>query len=289
VIPDSVNAALTRHLDRPLVVVHDAGSSQVPWETICLGNKFPVLEAGLSHRYEAEDLSIAKWLEERQRDAVLDVLLVVNPTKDLSGAEAEGDRIKAILEKLQPAVKMRELRGDQARKNEISQCLASGSFDVIHYAGHAYFDKADPSKSGIVCADHEVLSGAELASLSTLPSLAFFNACESGRIRRASKRVQLDPKVPTSDRVQRGASFAEAFLRGGIANYLGTYWPVGDSAALTFGETFYQHLLAGDALADAVMTGRKAVQKIGSPDWADYVFYGDPAFVLKKRSGNGGA
>jgi CHAT domain-containing protein/pimeloyl-ACP methyl ester carboxylesterase len=283
VVPDNVSTALKRHLDSPLVVVHYAPSSRVPWETLYIDGRFPVMEAGLSHRYEAEDLSIAKWLEERQRDAVLDVLLVVNPTRDLSGAAAEGDRIKAVLEKLTPAVKIRELRGNEARKNEIAQCLASGKFDVVHYAGHAFFDRVEPSRSGILCAGREVLSGADLATLGALPSLAFFNACEAGRVRRGSRNIELDTHLSTEHRVRRGASFAEAFLRGGIANYLGTYWPVGDAAALVFAETFYHRLLAGDALGDAVMAGRKSVHKLGSVDWADYILYGDPTFVLKKR------
>jgi CHAT domain-containing protein/pimeloyl-ACP methyl ester carboxylesterase len=282
ILPDSVMTAVTRHLDAPLAVVHDAGSSRIPWETLRLGDKFPALGAGLSHRYEAEDLSIAKWLEERQRDAVLDVLLVVNPTKDLPGAEAEGKRVRDVLEKLGRSATIRELSGNQARKNEIKQCLASGEFDVLHYAGHAFFDPADPSSSGILCSGREVLSGSDLANLGRLPSLAVFNACESGRVRRGSTTAQINTKTPTDHRVQRGASFAEAFLRGGIANYLGTYWPVGDDAALRFAENFYQRLINGENLGDAVMAGRKAVEKIGSSDWADYILYGDPAFVLKK-------
>ena len=286
VLPDSVSTAVARHLDAPLAVVHDAASSRIPWETLRLGDKFPALGAGLSHRYEAEDLSIAKWLEERQRDAMLDVLLVVNPTRDLPGAEAEGARVKRVLDKLGPAVRIRELKGDQARKNEIKQCLASGAFDVLHYAGHAFFDSADPSKSGILCSGREVLSGSDLASLGGLPSLVFFNACESGRVRRGSIGAEINTKLPTDHRVQRGTSFAEAFLRGGIANYLGTYWPVGDAAALLFAEHFYQRLLAGENLGDALMAGRKAVEMDGSSDWADYILYGDPAFVLKIRKSN---
>jgi hypothetical protein len=31
-------------------------------------------------------------------------------------------------------------------------------------------------------------------------------------------------------------------------------------------------------------TGRKEVEKARSADWADYVLYGDPGFVLKKRA-----
>ena len=286
VLPPNITTILQRHVGlNPWVVVHDAASSRIPWETLNIGKKSPALQVGLSHRYEAEDLSIAKYLEQRQHGPTLDILLVVNPTKDLAGAQAEGERIRNLFEK-QPSIKIRQLIGDQARKHEIVKCLASGEFDVIHYAGHAFFEPASPEQSGILCAGREVLSGAELVNLGSLPSLVFFNACEAGRLRKGTKTAELNPKKHTVDRVQRGVSFAEAFLRGGVANYLGTYWPVGDSAALKFAETFYQELLAGRAVGDALMQGRKGVGQIGSMDWADYIFYGDPAFVLKKRKGD---
>jgi CHAT domain-containing protein len=286
VLPKSTVQILERHLQRPMVVVHDGPSSRIPWETLHIKGKSPALGAGLTHRYEAEDLSIAKWLAERQDDATLDVLLVVNPTEDLDGAEEEGKRVRKLFEGLKPSVAIRELHGKEARKSEIAKCLKSDKFDVLHYAGHAFFDPQAPSKSGILCAGEEVLSGADLAVMGSLPSLVFFNACESGRARaragspdagrkRAAERVVA--------RIRESASFAEAFLRGGIANYVGTYWPVGDAAALTFAETFYQKLIAGDSLGSAVITGRQKVAKGSSRDWADYILYGDPAFVLKKR------
>jgi pimeloyl-ACP methyl ester carboxylesterase len=281
VLPESISAILARHLEHPLVVVHDALSSRIPWETLIIDGKFPALESGLAHRYEAEELAIAKWLEQRQQRSTLEILLVVNPTGDLNGAEAEGDRIKAIFDKLKPAIALRELRGEQARKHDVARCLGSGQFDVVHYAGHAFFDPAVPSKSGILCAGREVLSGVDLVNLGSLPSLVFFNACEAGRLRRGAKTAKINPTMTTADRVQRGASFAEAFLRGGVANYVGTYWPVGDAAALTFAETFYPQLLAGKPLGGALIAGRNKVRELGSADWADYILYGDPAFLLK--------
>jgi hypothetical protein len=126
-----------------------------------------------------------------------------------------------------------------------------------------------------------VLSGADLANIGGLPSFVFFNACESGRLRRGATRTQIDDKMHPIDRVQRGVSFAEAFLRGGVANYLGTYWPVNDNAALKFSETFYTEVLGGKSLGVAIMAGRKAVENIGSADWADYILYGNTDFVLK--------
>jgi pimeloyl-ACP methyl ester carboxylesterase len=279
IMPPSIHKILERELERPLVVVHDAATSRIPWETLKIGDKFPALEGGLSHRYEADDLAIAKWLENRQLDSSLDVLLIVDPTDDLDGAEEEGRRIFELLDKLKPRVKVVALNKAQARKDTILDHFRSGKFDVVHYAGHAEFDPERPNRSGIRCAGGELLSGADLVNLGSLPSLMFLNACESGRLRRGSRRPLNGP-----ERVQSSFSFAEAFLRGGIANYLGTYWPVNDGAALTFSQVFYQEILLGRSLSTAIMSGRKAVDKGKSADWADYILYGNPEFVLKLPS-----
>jgi CHAT domain-containing protein len=74
---------------------------------------------------------------------------------------------------------------------------------------------------------------------------------------------------------------AEAFMRGGVANFLGTYWPVDDFAAETFAGRLYAELLAGRTIGEAIQKGRAAIRP-RSRDWADYVFYGDSEFVLKR-------
>ena len=73
---------------------------------------------------------------------------------------------------------------------------------------------------------------------------------------------------------------AEAFLAGGVANFLGTHWPVGDDAAFAFSQSLYGSLLTGDRLGDAVLAARQQLQAIQSVDWADYVHYGSPEFRL---------
>ena len=70
-------------------------------------------------------------------------------------------------------------------------------------------------------------------------------------------------------------------MRGGVANFLATYWPVGDLAAKVFADRFYGHLMQGTSVREAIQHGRRGVQDSGSKDWADYVFYGDPEFVVK--------
>lgn len=259
---------------RPLVVVHDAPLSRVPWEALHLGGLAPALAGGLTHRYDGGTLSVAKWRDERARTPGLDMLLVVNPTEDLDGAEREGERIRRLFGGAS-GVRIRTLRGPEARRSELLGCFRSGQFDVVHYAGHAFFDPEHLSRSGILCHGGEVLSGADLAGLAQLPSLMFFNACEAARVRRPGR-----PQGPTEEAVRGTIGFAESFLSGGVANYLGTYWPVGDAAAEAFATAFYGDLLRGAALGRALISGRRAVREARSADWANYVLYGSPEFVL---------
>lgn len=285
VLPDRVATALRGIPNRHLVVVHDAIGSRIPWETLRMGEWCPGSDHGVSRRYVAENLSVAKWLEQRQFGSTLDVLLVVNPTQDLPGAEREGDRIQKLFQS-QPSIKIHEIRGAQATKNTLLARFRSGEFDVVHYAGHAFFDQEDPARSGILCHQKEVLSGADLAGIGNLPALMFFNACEAGRVRGASRTAPVGKKNNNvRKRLTESVGLAEAFLRGGVANYLGTYWPVGDESAAAFAETFYTELLKGRTVGAALRAGRgKVLHEIKSVDWADYLLYGSPDFQLKQPS-----
>ncbi len=277
ILTPEVDAVLSTMKDHHLVLVHDAPSSRIPWETLRVRDWFPAMEGGLSRRYAAENLSVAKWLEKRSYGEVLDLLLVVNPTQDLEGAEEEGNRIAEIFG-ANPGVQVHLLRGAEATKQALLAAFTSGKYDVIHYAGHAFFDALHPSRSGIVCSGGDPLRGSELAGLGNLPGLVFFNACEAARIRKRG-----DTKAPEMHkRIGVSVGLAEAFLRGGVANYVGTYWPVGDAPAKTFAEIFYTRLLAGKSIGESLLEGRKAVAELKSVDWADYIHYGSQNFVLKR-------
>jgi pimeloyl-ACP methyl ester carboxylesterase len=275
VLPDEVRTVLESMKSRNLVVVHDAPTSRIPWETLIIDGWSVASTGGLSRHYMAEHLPIATWLEERRMNPTVKLLLVVNPLGDLPNAEEEGTRILE-LEKTTARLEVTTLRQKDATKAAVLSALRSGKYDCVHYAGHAFFDPIGPGRSGLICAGREVLSGADMTGLGNLPFLIFFNACEAGRIRGKAQGA--------SDRVAESAGVAEALMRGGLANYLSTYWPVGDNAAATFASTFYQTVLEGGALGTAVLGGRQAVLKMGSPDWADYILYGNADFVLKRAA-----
>ncbi len=275
VLPQLVRKTLSGMKDRRLVVIHDARSARIPWETVCIESWYPAAEAGLSRKYEADDLSVAGWLEERRLADKLKILLIVNPTRDLPGAEEEGKRIKTLLGQ-DPDVRIDELWREAATWSAVRAGFRSGEYDAIHYAGHAFFDPYKRSRSGILCHGRKVLSGMDLVHLEKLPALVFFNACEAGRLRGATD--------PVARQLERNVGLAEAFLRAGVGNYVGTYWPVGDEAAEQFATVFYKALVCGESIGDALREGRKRVLDLKSVDWADYVHYGSPGFVLKRKA-----
>jgi hypothetical protein len=280
VLPPEVCTVLESLKDRHLVVVHDAVAARVPWETLTINGWSPSVTAGLSRRYLADHLPLATWLEERRANPTLRLLLVVNPLGDLADADKEGDRI-ADLAKTNAAIEITTLQHEKATKEALLAALRTGKYDCVHYAGHAFFDPQGPSRSGLICARREILSGGDLTGISNLPFLVFFNACEAGRVRGA----RTAKSKPASQGVVESFGVAEALMRGGIANYMSTYWPVGDQSASVFSETFYKGVLAGSTVGDSLLAGRKAVLDLKERDWADYILYGNFDFVLKQRSG----
>jgi CHAT domain-containing protein len=240
-----------------------------------IGATHPALAGGLSRRYTSDALSVARWREDRASADALRVLLIVDPTQDLPGAAAEGASLQEQLARRKVTCDV--LAGRDATRARIVAALGSGAFDVLHFAGHAFFDARRPDTSGLLCAGKEVLRAEHLASLGALPALVFCNACEAARVRRK-------PAARRSATVRSMTGIAEGLLASGVANFIGTHWPVGDDAAFVFSHSLYEALLQGARLGDAVLAGRQQLQVMPSVDWADYVHYGSPEFRLAAKA-----
>ena len=268
--------ALLETRGQSLSVVHDAASSRVPWEALNLRGWFPALDGGLSRRYATADLVPARFDAGRRQQRELAILLIANPTGDLPGAEAERQRIAHLLGR-NKHLRLTEVVGEAATLARVTAEFESGRHDVIHYAGHASFDAQHSGESGLMLADGE-LTGSHLSALSRLPPLVMFNACESARLRRAPGRKRRAP--PRAQSIAKNLGLAETLLRAGVAHYVGTHWPVDDASATAFAEVFYRELIRA-SIGTALVKARRAVHKRRSPDWADYVHYGDADFHLK--------
>ncbi len=166
-------------------------------------------------------------------------------------------------------------------------------YEVLHYAGHCFFDPKDPARSGWIFSDDVVISAYELERIDRVPPLVVSNACESGITpdRSGERNAALVP------------SFAEAFFALGVANYVATAWPVDDLAARLFATTFYASLLGLDVGPDgqlqpdeapakgrlqphpihlAMLRARLAVAGTlsGHGTWGAYQHYGNPYYRI---------
>jgi CHAT domain-containing protein len=175
------------------------------------------------------------------------------------------------------SVRITIVDGEAATLARVAAEFESGRHDVIHYAGHAFFDAERPGESGLVLADGE-LNGAALAALRRLPPLIVFNACESARLRRSTRAK--GSRGSRSLGVRTNLSLAETLLRAGLAHYVGTHWEVADQSAAAFAGVFYRELLK-TSIGHALVKARRAIRAKRSADWAGYVHYGEGEFRLK--------
>ncbi len=248
----------------PMIVLHDTGSSKVPFELL-LGapDARPALAGGITRRLEVGGLDLSRQFARPPKQGKLKVLLISNPTQDLQGAAKEAQAVKAILRQ-SDRVDLELLSGNEATVEQVSAALRQA--DILHYCGHAFFDGRGPDESGIVLAGDVPFTGRDLAKIDPLPRMAFVNACEAGRVRGAP---------PTE-----AAAFAELFLHSGMDAYLGTFWEVGDDAAALFATTVYTRLATGDTLEQATLAGRNTLFHAKEPDWANYMLFGGGGFKL---------
>ena len=118
------------------------------------------------------------------------------------------------------------------------------------------------------------------------PSMTAASMPTKASAAKAARAKDAKYKPGASSSLDKTVSFAEAFLRGGVANYIGTYWSVGDASAKTFAGTLYSRLIAGDTVGDALLAARREVfDKLKNLDWADYIHYGNQSFALKDTGG----
>jgi hypothetical protein len=252
-----------------IAITHDESCGGIPFETMgwdtASGRVTPATAGGIVRYLSVESLLDRPAYARPARHGHLDVLVVIDPREDLPGAEAEG---KALVKRLRASgFQPKVLKGPQATAANVLDALANPQLDVFHYCGHAYYLGTGAGQSGINCHDRPLTLGM-LASLTSMPRLAFVNACQAARVR--------------SEGGMDAHAFAEFFIRAGVNAYLGTFWVVSDEAAASFAHTVYSELANGNDLGKSVVLGRQKLKRDGNDDWANYLLYGDSTFKLEK-------
>ncbi len=276
----------------PVVLTLDRSTARIHWEMVALGpgdgtpgfraDNFLGTTCGLTRQLRTTfaPLPEAPLLTGRP----LRVLVVADPAEDapLPGAQEEGEAVVRVFERFKAElgydVQVVSLLGPRrATRVAVLEHLINHRFDILHYAGHCFFDEKDPSHCGWIFSGNRILSAHELSRIDRIPRLVFSNACESG--------------ITPRQREQRSAllapSFAEAFFARGVGDFVCTAWPVDDAAALAFARRVYEGLLgfrgSPETMHEAITGGRIEIAQLGLgglQTWGAYQHYGDPNLRL---------
>jgi hypothetical protein len=241
----------------------------------------------------------------RNHHATPRVLVVSDPSRDhpLLGAAEEGLAVAALFEAFNSIAEragwpqrfqVTRLIGPlEATPTRVLRELTLRPYEVLHYAGHCFFDPKHPEQSGWIFSDGVVISAYELGRIDRVPYLVVSNACESG----------ITPDRSFERSAAQLPSFAEAFFAQGVANYVGTAWPVDDIAARLFATTLYSSLIGLEPGPDrqiqaansqsigrlkprpmhlAMLRARLAVAHTvgGRGTWGAYQHYGNPYYCI---------
>jgi pimeloyl-ACP methyl ester carboxylesterase len=281
----------------PTVLALDARTARIHWEMVAFGTAAGGGAVDFNHeRFLGTFYGLTRQLRTTfaqlpeppiLTERPLRVLVVADPAEDapLPGAQEEGEAVAAIFDEFgqQPGRKVEVVRlfgpGQATRINVLDQ-LINQRFDMMHYAGHCFFNKDNPPLSGWIFTGQKVLSANELNRVDRVPRFIFSNACESG----------ITPDRADERNAFMAPSFAESFFARGVANFVCTAWPVDDTAALEFARRFYRGILGlrgegslAESLHEAMREARCEIARLGPggmQTWGAYQHYGDPSLRI---------
>ncbi|MGH7452314.1 MAG: CHAT domain-containing protein, partial [bacterium] len=240
----------------------------IPFELLHDGKQFVCLSRPFSRRIELK--ATPKKFETLKPQASR-ALVVGNPTGDLKHAEQEARAVVDLLETAKFQVD-RCIGRDPDNLNQVVTLLANNSYHLIHFAGHGFFNKREPSLSGLLFDRHNrmMISADELERILQGPAFIFFSACWAAAAHPKTTKVNFQGKF-----IQ---NLAVAALKGGACGCLGPMWEIGDHVGKDFTLAFYQFLLQGSNCGEAVLKARQKVRRRQLDCWASWVHFGDPFF-----------
>jgi hypothetical protein len=163
---------------------------------------------------------------------------------------------------------LRDLSPDLVTAEAVQGLLEGGQYDWLHVATHGRFHAASPDGDSVVWLQgRAALTPAAFVGPAIERHLrrrrpAFlFNACEVGRLGRGLTGL---------------AGWATRLVSAGAGLFAAPLWEVTDDGALAFVRVFYERLLAGETVAEAVRQARHQARQEGDPTWLAYSVYAHP-------------
>lgn len=273
-LPPAIQEGL-RRLRIPLIL--STNDPAIPWELLHDGQEFLALRQPLARRLVGR-LPHPGTLGPFSKSPAF--LFIANPMEDLPESKAEALYLIEAL--TQHGIRCDLLQGSRATYINVQDALRSGRYTVIHYTGHAFFDPRQPERSGLRLAEGRVLPANQIERLLQGHPLVFLNACSSGR----EGAQGIDERLPVSYIGSYAEGLASAFILGGALAFIGTLWPVFDEGSRQFALHFYQRLLDGWDIGEALRHTRNILhaQRPTDVTWISFILYGDPLLQLPLKA-----
>jgi CHAT domain-containing protein len=233
----------------------------IPFELIFLKDQFLCQKFAIGRDVKTQQTVHSDYRKQRSKKSIWGIH---NPTGDLAFATDEGKAIRKLLKQfINVKINRMHIEPNVSRDQVKSRIC---DYDIVHFAGHAHFDKQSPEKSGWKFKDG-IFSAKDIAKLSNnkaLPNIVFSNACQSGRTTAWENQLSV-------------YGLANAFKLAGVKHYIGTFSNIPDTTSQSFACLFYQYLLSGETLGMAMHKARKSlIDDQKDLCWASYHLYGDP-------------
>ncbi len=264
-----------------LLIIHESLVG-IPWELMHDGEECFCLRFNLGRTVYT---SHTGYESSKTASPEQSMLIIADPMQNLSKAIKEGEDLINTLEReiesLDITLEARDLTIARVTRELFN-------FNILHYAGHAVYNRENPSLSGWRLKDG-ILTAQEIKRLFggkiSLPSLIFANACQSGQTSEWPE-IQSDESgnVHSFDLVN-------AFILSGARHYIGTFGRISDPFSFSLSKYFYDSLIKSYSIGESLRMARKeSIKRLGRNNliWAHYVLYGDPTTCYFNKSKTGG-
>lgn len=267
IFPDDMKKVLWAVRERIGSFIIQSEDPWIPWEMCRMSGED---EAGLIQEgpFLCERYVIARWNPAeafKQPLSLKEIALVVPEDSGLDFAQTE----KAFILGLGSA--QRNVTSIPANPADVQAALALGTYTAFHFTGHGAMKADNPDRSVMKLERGktfrpEDVSG-RVCNLKAGRPIVFLNACQLGAGAMGLTGM---------------GGWAQRFVTSGAGAFLGAYWSVFDQSALHFAEEFYQELIKGRPIGEAVLAARKKVRDSGDPTWLAYTLFAHPLSAVSQ-------
>jgi len=245
---------------------------EIPWEIMHDWENFISLKYPISRHIMTRE-SIRK--NNKQLNKKAKILFIVNPSWDLEWTERE---VEAIINQLWNRADIKLMKWEKVNSLKILSEIWKDCWDIVHYSGHAYFNKENPDESWLLIWNNCVVSATEIKRSLNWNPLIFLNACSSG------KSISDDENY--NETWEDTIGLASSFIISWAKWVVSTMWPVNDKIAEKFAVNFYKLFIKWNSIWDSILDSKRKsyISNTKNVTWASFIYYWDPnlKIVLKK-------